>query len=564
MMKGPPRAERKKGLPVDKTESKNGRPDDVLVMKGDDPLGDINTYRLLIVLVGTLAPIFYLWFVPQVAQDSLVLILISVMSILSISFFVLSYLVESVRREMNSAMIALFFILTLLVLIINYRNGFVVEGVIGLSLVVIICIIIIDDVRVLLIYYVTTGFLTISAALIAGQSVPSAHVDRYFVIAIFMASGIYFIIMLGMKLRMRKRLATSENFMRTIFEGSADGLLLLDLESKKALSRNGRFDEMFDTKGKKTLVAKELSEVLNIELHGESLDPLLKEIKKTGSVKREEIYMMEDSRIFWGGVVIKKIEIAGKPSLLIRVSDISAIKEAEERLREKMEELSRSNKDLELFSYSVSHDLQEPLRTVSNFAQLLAKRYKGKLDKDADEFIGFVTDGTQRMQRMINDMLTFSRVGTKGKPFEPTDLDKVIEEVLQNLRGAIDDSKAVVAHDPLPTVKADWSQISLLFQNLIGNAIKFRGKEPPKIQVTCEKKEKEYVLTVKDNGIGIDPKDFNRLFVIFQRLHSASEYPGTGMGLAICKRIVERHGGKIWVESEPGKGTAFYFTLPIG
>jgi light-regulated signal transduction histidine kinase (bacteriophytochrome) len=272
--------------------------------------------------------------------------------------------------------------------------------------------------------------------------------------------------------------------------------------------------------------------------------------------------MMEDSRIFWGGVVIKKIEIANQPSLLIRVSDISAIKEAEERLREKMEELSRSNKDLELFSYSVSHDLQEPLRTVSNFAQLLAKRYKGKLDQDADEFIGFVTDGTQRMQRMINDMLAFSRVGTKGKPFEPTDLGKVIAEVLENLRGSIDDSKAVVTHDPLPTVKADWSQVSLLFQNLIGNAIKFRGKDPPKIQVTCEKKEKEYVLTVKDNGIGIDPKDFGRLFVIFQRLHSASEYPGTGMGLAICKRIVERHGGKIWVESEPGKGTAFYFTLP--
>jgi PAS domain S-box-containing protein len=367
-----------------------------------------------------------------------------------------------------------------------------------------------------------------------------------------------------MKLRLRKRLAASENFMRTIFEGSADGLLIFDLGSKKALSRNSRFDEMFDTKGKKAINGKELSEVLNIELHGEALDPLLKEIKKTGSVKREEIYMMEDGRIFWGGVVIKKIKIADRPSLLVRVSDISAIKEAEERLREKMEELSRSNKDLELFSYSVSHDLQEPLRTVSNFAQLLAKRYKGKLDQDADEFIGFVTDGTQRMQRMINDMLAFSRVGTKGKPFEPTDLDKVIEEVLQNLRGAIDDSKAVVTHDPLPTVKADWSQVSLLFQNLIGNAIKFRGKESPKIQVTCESKEKEFVLTVKDNGIGIEPKDFGRLFVIFQRLHSATEYPGTGMGLAICKRIVERHGGKIWVESEPGKGTAFHFTLPIG
>lgn len=563
MMRDSPRKGREKELPDGKTGSKNERPDDVLPMGGDQRLGDINTYRLLIVLVGALAPIFYAWFVPSDAQDILVLILLSMMSILSISFFILSYIVESVRREMNSVMTAIFFILTLIVLIINYYDNFVVEGVIGLSLVVIICIIIIDDIKVLVIYYVTTGILTVSTALLRGQSVPSAHVDRYFVIAIFMASGLYFIIVLGMKLRARKRLAASENFMRTIFEESADALLIFDIASKKALSRNGRFDEMFDTKGK-AIGGKELSEVLNIELHGKSLDPLLKEINKAGSMKREEIYMTDDGRIFWGGVVMKKVEIAGKPSLLIRVSDISAIKEAEERLREKMEELSRSNKDLELFSYSVSHDLQEPLRTVSNFAQLLAKRYKGKLDQDADEFIGFVTDGTQRMQRMINDMLTFSRVGTKGKPFEPTDLDKVIEEVLQNLRGAIDDSKAVVTHDPLPTVKADWSQISLLFQNLVGNAIKFRGKGPPKIQVMCEKKEKEHVLTVKDNGIGIDPKDFNRLFVIFQRLHSASEYPGTGMGLAICKRIVERHGGKIWVESEPGKGTAFRFTLPIG
>jgi PAS domain S-box-containing protein len=238
-------------------------------------------------------------------------------------------------------------------------------------------------------------------------------------------------------------------------------------------------------------------------------------------------------------------------------------KRAEEALAETAEDLERSNRELELFAYVASHDLQEPLRMVASYTQLLARRYKDKLDGDAREFITFAVDGAIRMQKLINDLLMYSRVGTKGKPFEATDGESVFHAVISNLKIAIQESGAVVTHDPLPTVLGDTVQLIQLFQNLIGNAIKFRGKEPPEIHVGVGKKGDEWIFSVRDNGIGIDPQYFDRIFVIFQRLHTRDEYPGTGIGLAVGKKIVERHGGRIWVESEPGKGATFFFTMPV-
>ena len=242
--------------------------------------------------------------------------------------------------------------------------------------------------------------------------------------------------------------------------------------------------------------------------------------------------------------------------------DITERKRADEKLKQTLADLKRSNTDLEQFAYVASHDLQEPIRMVSSYVQLLSRRYKDKLDSDADEFIGFAVDGATRMQTLINDLLAFSRVGTRGKPFEPTDCKTLLPQTLANLKVSIDDSGAVITHDALPTVMADGSQLAQVFQNLISNAIKFKGKEPPRVHISAERKGDEWLFSVTDNGIGISLEFFDRIFVVFQRLHGRGEYEGTGIGLAVCKKIVERHGGRMWVESEQGRGATFYFTIP--
>ncbi len=237
-------------------------------------------------------------------------------------------------------------------------------------------------------------------------------------------------------------------------------------------------------------------------------------------------------------------------------------KRAEQALRKKTEELARSNRELEQFAYVASHDLQEPLRMVTNYVQLLARRYKGKLDSDADEFIGFAEGGATRMWHLINALLTYSRVETEGKKPQPADCEIALRQSLDNLKVTIEENGALVTHDALPTVMADAPQLTQLFQNLIENAIKFHRDEPPRVHVSASQNGGGWIFLVRDNGIGIAPEYTRRIFTIFQRLHSREKYAGTGIGLAICQKIVERHGGRIWVESHPGQGATFYFTLP--
>ena len=236
--------------------------------------------------------------------------------------------------------------------------------------------------------------------------------------------------------------------------------------------------------------------------------------------------------------------------------------QAEQDLAKKVDELARSNADLEQFAYVASHDLQEPLRMVTAYTQLLAERYRGKLDENADKFIGYASEGAQRMQVLIQDLLAFSRVGRNSAAIGPVDCTAVMAEVLQTLAPAIQESGARVTHDALAVVWADRTQLAQVFQNLVGNAIKFRGKEPPVVSVKAEKTTHRWQFSVSDNGIGIAPEYAENIFVVFQRLHARTEYPGNGIGLAICKKIVERNGGKIWVESQPGSGSSFKFTLP--
>ncbi len=234
----------------------------------------------------------------------------------------------------------------------------------------------------------------------------------------------------------------------------------------------------------------------------------------------------------------------------------------EQRVLDRTRELQRSNEELEQFAYVASHDLQEPLRMVASYTQLLAQRCRQFLDKEGEEFVHHAVNGATRMQQLIHDLLEFSRVGTRGQPFEPTDANEVLRGVLENLSVTLQETRAAVLFDSLPLVHADPSQLIRLFQNLLGNAIKFRGDRPPEIHITAERENGFWKFAVADNGIGIEPRYFERIFVIFQRLHRPGKYPGTGIGLAICKKIVERHGGRIWVESTPGVGTTFYFTLP--
>lgn len=231
--------------------------------------------------------------------------------------------------------------------------------------------------------------------------------------------------------------------------------------------------------------------------------------------------------------------------------------------RQFQQELARSNQDLEQFAYVASHDLQEPLRMVATYTQLLAERYQGKLDSDADKYIHYAVDGAIRMQKLVRDLLAFSRVGRQGRELQSTDCNATLQAALQNLHAAIEASGALVQRTQLPVVMADSSQLVQVFQNLIGNAIKFRGAAPPCIRVSAKAKGNEWLFSVADNGIGIAPEHAESVFVIFRRLHGRAEYPGNGIGLSICKKIIEQHGGRIWVESEPGHGSIFQFTLPL-
>lgn len=242
--------------------------------------------------------------------------------------------------------------------------------------------------------------------------------------------------------------------------------------------------------------------------------------------------------------------------------EVAERRAAEEALAKHAQELARSNADLEQFAYVASHDLQEPLRMIANYTELLAKRYRGRLDDDADEFIGYVVGGVERMHQLITDLLTYSRVGTRGNAFAAVNCADLLANVLTDLRVTIEQNEAVVSHDPLPVITGDAVLLRQLFQNLLTNALKFHGAQAPRVHLSARRSANEWLFSVRDNGIGIAPEHAQRIFLIFQRLHTAAEYSGTGIGLAIAKKIVERHGGKIWVESKLGEGATFYFTIP--
>ncbi len=268
----------------------------------------------------------------------------------------------------------------------------------------------------------------------------------------------------------------------------------------------------------------------------------------------------------WKAVPVDKMRYASARDITEQKEAAEQIKkmntELESRVQRRTAELKRSNEELQQFAYVASHDLQEPLRMVASYMQLLERKYKGQLDEKADMYIGFAVDGASRMKALINDLLNFSRVDSKAKDLAPTDFNEMLEVVRQNLKQAIEENKAkIIMTDIMPVIPADSSQMIQIFQNLISNAIKFKGVVTPEITISAEQQPTHWLFKIKDNGIGIEKEYWDRIFVIFQRLNNREEYPGTGIGLAICKKIVERHGGQIWLESEAGKGTTFFFSI---
>jgi len=282
--------------------------------------------------------------------------------------------------------------------------------------------------------------------------------------------------------------------------------------------------------------------------------------RMTGQLREQRDEILSHSRQLEHKVLERTAELAQANVDL--QAELAERNRAERALQKRTDELIRSNAELEHFVFVASHDLQEPLRTVMGYAQLLGRRYRGRLDADADEFIEFLVGGAGRMSTLINDLLAYSRVLRRDKALEPTDCDAVLDEVLADLRAGIGETGAEVTRGPLPTLMVDRVQLACVFQNLIGNGLKFHGGEPPRIHVSADRADGLWTFAVRDNGIGIDPQYYERIFVVFKRLHTREQYEGTGIGLAIAKRIIQRHGGRIWVESQPGKGSTFYFTIP--
>jgi PAS domain S-box-containing protein len=294
-------------------------------------------------------------------------------------------------------------------------------------------------------------------------------------------------------------------------------------------------------------------------VHGFAASPVV--ARRMG--ERGEISgLRRGGEVFPAEASISKLSVGGARVFTAVLRDVSARRRTEEALAAQARELSRSNADLEQFAYVASHDLQEPLRMVASYTQLLARRYRGRLDDDADEFIGYAVEGVTRMQALIDDLLAYSRAGTRGEGVQETEMEAVLQRVLAGLGPAIDESGARVTHGPLPTLRVDAAQMSQVLQNLVGNALKFRGAGPTQVHVSARRLADAWEISVRDNGIGISPEFAERVFVIFQRLHSRTEYPGTGIGLAICKKVVERHGGRIGVRPAPGGGAEFWFTVP--
>jgi PAS domain S-box-containing protein len=361
-----------------------------------------------------------------------------------------------------------------------------------------------------------------------------------------------------------KHLAQMEGKYRGLLEAAPDAMVVVN-QSGEIVLLNLQAEKQFGYR-RNELLGQKVTNIIPVgfaeRLIADGLRSAKDALAQQIGTGIELIAQRKDGSVFPIELMLSPLGSAEGVLVTAAIRDITTRKAAAADLLQKVEELNRSNEELGQFAYIASHDLQEPLRMVASYTQLLSKRYKGKLDSDADEFIAFAVDGASRMQRLIQDLLAYSRVGTQGSDLRDISSEDALRQALINLRGAIEESGALVTHDPLPAVLADETQLTQVFQNLIGNAIKYQGPGVPKINIAAAMNGgKKWTFSVKDNGLGIDPQYFERIFGMFQRLHKREEFAGTGIGLAICKKIVEQHGSRISIESQPGQGSTFRFAL---
>lgn len=377
-----------------------------------------------------------------------------------------------------------------------------------------------------------------------------------------MTGGSRFVLASVVDITERKR---AEERLRTTIEAAPSGMIMVDHEGKIVLV-NTQVERLFGYSREELLGQSiEILVPTNVrEKHPEHRDSFFKDPHARAMGMGRDLYgLRKDGSEIPVEIGLNPLRAEGENYVLASIVDITERKRAEELLQEKLLELQRSNEELQQFAYVCSHDLQEPLRVISNYTQLLARRYKGKaLDEDAHEFIDFTLDATKRMHQLINDLLLYSRVETRGKGFVDVDMNEILQIAESNLSLVIQETQAEITADKLPVLKGDNSQLIQLFQNLIGNALKFRSADAPKVSISSISQGDQWQFEVADNGIGFDMKYVDRIFVIFQRLHLREAYEGSGIGLAVCKKIVERHGGRLWAESVPGRGASFIFTIP--
>jgi PAS domain S-box-containing protein len=375
-----------------------------------------------------------------------------------------------------------------------------------------------------------------------------------------LAYGITELRLRAAKERAEEALRQSEERYRGLVELSPEGLFVN--RNDRIVLVNPAALLLFGASSAEQLLGKSPFELFHPDFHALMRERIGKLLAGQRASLLEEKIVRLDGVPVDVEVVATPVMDQGERAILVLLRDITERKQTQAALQHTAAELERSNRDLEQFAYVASHDLQEPLRAVGGYVKLLQHRFPDKLDAKAQGYIAGAFEGATRMERLITDLLAYSRVGTHGGNFVPTDLDAVLNQALGNLQVGLESSRAKITRDPLPTLAVDATQMMQLFQNLVGNALKFHGESPPSIHVGAQRQDGRWLISVRDNGIGIEPQYFGKIFQVFQRLHTRKDYPGTGIGLAICKKIVERHGGTIWVESQPGQGSTFNFTIP--